>query len=51
MSIAGAPFHRRARPQSAMFGELVVRVRMATDMRITGYFLEVMKRRESLPFR
>ena len=49
-------FYRRAlrcksAPVNATFGGLVVRVRMAIDMKIIGYSLEAMKRKESLPFR
>jgi hypothetical protein len=38
-------------PANAVFGGLIARVRIAIDMKIIGYFLEAMKRKESLPFR
>ena len=48
---AGALFFQtESVPANAVFGGLVVRVRMQ-DMKIIGYFPEVMKRKESLPFR
>jgi hypothetical protein len=40
-----------AMPGNAAFDRLAQYVRMATVMRTLSYFLEAMKRKESLPFR
>jgi hypothetical protein len=40
-----------AMPGNAAFDRLAQYVRMAIVMRTTSYFLEAMKRKESLPFR